>query len=100
MTFTADTGATKTIISDRVYNKIDPINRPELAKTSCLTGAGGTPISEMGKAVFSIHLGPVTLRKEVIVAEIEDEGLLGIDVLQNDDSGPADLLLTKGIMIL
>jgi len=32
----------------------------------------------------------------LIVAEIQDEGLLGIDILQNDVMGPADLLLTKG----
>ncbi|KAH3860129.1 hypothetical protein DPMN_023020 [Dreissena polymorpha] len=32
LTFTADTGATRTIISDRIYNKIDPKKRPELRK--------------------------------------------------------------------
>lgn len=98
--FTADTGATKTIISDRVYNKLDPAYRPTLIKTSCLVGAGGTPINEKGKAIFDIQIGPVSLQKEIIVAEIEDECLLGIDILQNDDGGPADLLLTKGVIVL
>ncbi|KAH3706540.1 hypothetical protein DPMN_065927 [Dreissena polymorpha] len=38
--------------------------------------------------------------KELIVAEIEDDVLLGIDILQNDDGGPADILLSKGVIVL
>ncbi len=74
VTFTTDTGATRTIISDRIYNKLDPVNKPSLIKTACLTGAGGQPLREMGKATFNVQLGPITLTREVIVAEIEDEG--------------------------
>lgn len=89
LTFTADTGATRTIISDRIYNKIDPKKRPELRKTACLTGAGGTRLKEYGKANFNIILGDISLTREIIVAEIEDDALLGIDILQNDEGGPA-----------
>ena len=32
------------------------------------------------------------------MAEIDDDGLLGIDVLQNGDGGPADLLLSKRML--
>ncbi|KAL3890178.1 hypothetical protein ACJMK2_002470 [Sinanodonta woodiana] len=80
--FTADTGATKTIIADTVYNQIPEEKRPLLKKSVTLAGAGGT------------------LLKEVIVAEIEDEGLLGIDILQNENDGPADILLSKGVIKL
>ncbi|KAL3858837.1 hypothetical protein ACJMK2_009088 [Sinanodonta woodiana] len=83
--FTADTGATKTIIADRVYNQIPEEKHTLLKKSVTLAGAGGTLLKELGK---------------VIVAEIEDEGLLGIDILQNENDGPADILLSKGVIKL
>ena len=35
---------------------------------------------------------------ELIVADIEDDALIGIDILQNHKEGPADLLLSEGII--
>jgi hypothetical protein len=35
----------------------------------------------LGKAIFQIQLGPESILEEVIVAEIEDEALLGLDIL-------------------
>ena len=43
-------------------------------------------------------MGPIKLEIEAIVAEIEDEGLLGVDVLQNGNAGPSDLLMSKGVL--
>ena len=40
----------------------------------------------------------VNLQIEAIVAEIDDDALLGIDVLQNQYNGPTDLLMSKGIL--
>ena len=34
------------------------------------------------------------------MAEIDDDGLLGIDVLQNGIEGPMDLLMSKGVLII
>ena len=34
------------------------------------------------------------------MADIEDDGLLGVDVLQNGKDGPTDLLLTKGVLMI
>ncbi|KAL3882972.1 hypothetical protein ACJMK2_029273 [Sinanodonta woodiana] len=98
--FTADTGATKTIIADRVYNQIPEEKRPLLTKSVTLAGAGGTLLKELRKAKFHLELGPLLLDMEVIVAKIEDEGLLGIDILQNENDGPADILLSKGVIKL
>ena len=42
-----------------------------------------------------MEMRPVKLEIEAIVAEIEDEGLLGVDVLQNGNAGPPDLLMSK-----
>ena len=91
--FTADTGASKTIISNRVFESLKPEDRPELAKNAKLVGAsGGVSIKEWGKGTFSIKLGSVQMEIEAIVAEIDDDGLLGVDILQNGGNGPADLL--------
>ncbi|KAK3597647.1 hypothetical protein CHS0354_040016 [Potamilus streckersoni] len=98
--FTADTGATKTIIAVRVYNQIPEEKHPPLKKSVTLAGAGGTLLKELGKAMFHLELGPLKLDREIIVTEIEDEGLLGIDILQNENDGPADILLSKGIIKL
>ncbi|KAJ8309917.1 hypothetical protein KUTeg_011782 [Tegillarca granosa] len=50
-----------------------------------LTGACGTPLTEWGKAQFDIKLNNVKFKQEIIVAQIEDEGLFGMDILQNSD---------------
>ncbi|KAH3871667.1 hypothetical protein DPMN_034878 [Dreissena polymorpha] len=44
-------------------------------------------------------LGDISLTREIIVAEIEDDALLGIDILQNDEGGPANLLLSRGVIL-
>ena len=61
-------------------------------------GAGGVSIRELGKGTFTLQLGPVSMQTEAIVAEIDDDGLLGVDVLQNGKGGPTDLLMSKGVL--
>ena len=39
---------------------------------------------------FVIKLGPVKMEIEATEAEIDDDGLLGVDILQNSKNGPAD----------
>ena len=53
--FTTDTGASKTIIS-RLYDSMEPGDRPALVKTSKLVGASGVSIKGRGKGTFSIKL--------------------------------------------
>ena len=96
--FTTDTGASKTIISKRIYESMKTGDRPELSKSTKLVGAGGTEIIGQGKGRFQIKLGPIQLDIDAIVADIDDDGLLGVDVLQNGVGGPTDLLLSKGVL--
>ena len=96
--YTADTGASKTVLSKRVYDSMRPEDKPPLSKSSKLVGAGGTYINEIGKGNFKLQLGPVCVQTEAIVAKIDDDGLLGIDVLQNRHDGPTDLMMSKGIL--
>ena len=96
--FTADTGASKTTVSSRVFDSMRPKDKPELVKTAKLVGASGSPIKEKGEAIFTLQLGTAKLQVEAVVADIEDDGLLGVDVLQNGEDGPMDLWLSKGVM--
>ncbi|CAG2200883.1 unnamed protein product [Mytilus edulis] len=98
--YTVDTGASRTVLSTKIFNQLNTGNKFTLSKSSSLAGAGGTPIKELGKATFSLKLGALELEKELVIAEIEDECLLGMDILQNDPSGPADVILSRGIIIL
>jgi hypothetical protein len=47
-------------------------------------------------------MGSLSLQQEMVVADIEDDCLLGIDVLQNGNGGggPADMMLSKGFIKL
>ena len=51
--FTTDTGASKTIISNRVFESLKPDDRPELEKTSKLVGASGVSIKKEER-VYSV----------------------------------------------
>ena len=42
----------------------------------------------------------MSIEVEAIVADIDDDWLLGVDLLQNGTEGPSDLLLSKGILLI
>ena len=100
--FTVDTGATRTIVSERVYSEIPSIYKPEITqqRKGRMSCADGRPLNFIGRAKFKIELESLCLEKELFVADIEDDVLLGIDILQRGTEGPADILLGDGIMIL
>ena len=56
------------------------------------------PLYLKWEKVTTIQLGPVSVQTEAIVAEVDDDGLLGVDVLQNRKDGPTDLLMSKGVL--
>ena len=98
--FTVDTGATITMMSHDVYERIPENHRPPLDKCSSPATADGRLMKAYGSAVFEMDLGPLMLDKTIAVAKLADEVLLGADVLQFDPGGPADLILSQGVMIL
>ena len=98
--FTADTGASRTVLSTRLYERLGPHERPSLERSICLKGASGAPLKERGKANFTLRLGTLEIIVDAIVAEIEDDALLGYDVLNGSEKGPADILLSKNKIVL
>ena len=100
--FTVDTGATLTVVSNCTYNSIPKEKRPRLEKTASkkLANADGKPINYSGHAMFCLFLGQLNVNALVTVADIEDDVLLGADILMGDPSGPADILLSEGRMVL
>ena len=60
----------------------------------------GNPWLNWEKEVFTFKLGKLTLDSEVSIAEIEDDALLGLDILMKGEGGPDDIKLTDGIILL
>jgi hypothetical protein len=100
---TVDTGATTTLISNEVYNKIPDEIKPavvQLLTRTHITTADGAELKHRGVAMFDLCLGPVAMKKSFLIADIKDDVLLGADVIQKDVRGPADILLSEGKMLL
>ena len=96
MLFNIDTGATCTVISDRFYSSIPEDERPTLTRCTETTGASGQSLSIQGSATFDIELGSgQKFSSEIMVANIEDDGLLGHDLLRQ---GRAAILCNKNIL--
>ena len=96
MLFNIDTGAACTVISDRVYSSIPEEERPILTRCTETTGASGQSLSIQGSATFDIKLGSgQKFSSEIMVANIEDGGLLGHDLLRQ---GRAAILYNKNIL--
>lgn len=73
----ADTGTSKTVVSSRYYNKLNPHKRPTLQNQTFLKDHEGAPLSELGKGLFNLKMGSLGLEQEVIVADIEYDCLPG-----------------------
>ncbi len=55
--------------------------------------AGGTPLPEFGRGTMCIQIGAFTKEIEIIVGDIKDDLLLGMDI------GTMDVLTSTGIVI-
>ena len=78
-----DTGCTVTIISTKVFEKIHPDERPELQPyEKNLLSADDSLIKVQGQTKFNIQLGEKLIQHPCLVANISNEGLLGMDFLQ------------------
>ena len=98
--FTVDTGASTTLVSRAVYNELPDVRKPTLkATTRSIKTADGTNLHCDGCGSFDLMIGPVPVSREFMVADIQDDVLLGADILQKDPEGPVDLILSEDRMI-
>jgi len=84
--FVIDTGACATIISTALFNKIADNLRPELQPVDSsirLEVADNGLLSIDGVASVEIHIGKDVFQWDVFVANIREDGLLGLDFLHN-----------------
>ena len=75
-------------------------SHPQLKQSARLVGANGVSIKDAGEAIMDLELGPLILSEKVIVTEIEDEALLGYDILKGRHGEPADILLSSNKILL
>ena len=82
-----DTGATITILSTRIFRELRQNDTELLRDTNVqLKQADGTPITVLGSVTLQMKMGQSVHSTEFIVAEIQNDGILGMDVLLNAGS--------------
>ena len=96
--FTIDTGASRTILSKSVFDGLE--TKPELHPTTGILNACGREVRVFGEAKFTLILGDFLADQHIIVADIDDDCLLGVDVLYAEQNMPAEILLSEGILKL
>lgn len=79
-----DTGATLSILGDRIFEKIKKAGHWCLEPVAQnIVGADGTPLEVKGKGNFRIQLGEYKFECTAVVANIKADGILGLDFLKS-----------------
>ena len=82
-----DTGAARSVLSFKVYNSLPASVKFSLSsENSAIALANGQQAKTYGVGHVVMRLGNSEFQMHVIVAEIEDEGILGMDFLSQVDS--------------
>ena len=83
MTALIDSGATATMISDTVYNKLPQQKRPLLKPVECrMVAANGKDVTTIGLAEFTLSFNGKLFHLSAIVAKINTEVVIGLDFMQ------------------
>ena len=82
-----DTGTARSILSFKSYNSLPASAKFSLSSAnSAIALADGQQAKTHGLGHVVVHLGTKEFEMHVIVAEVEDEGILGMDFLSQVDS--------------
>ena len=81
------------MVSSRAFQKIERENRPPIDKQAsvALEQANGTPLTTMGTSSVEMKLGTSIIHMEVIIADIKDDVLVGMDI-----GDEVDILTSQG----
>ncbi|CAG2213721.1 unnamed protein product [Mytilus edulis] len=83
--FLIDTGATVSLVSDTLFEKLKSRDRPSVRQvTQEIIAANGESLKIIGKALFSLKLGSFHTVIEGVIAGLSVEGILGLDFLQTN----------------
>ena len=78
------TGARRTLISKKKFEEVTQRSLKDLKlEGKNLNTAKGMPLSRQGTVNAHVHMGPVEVKHEISVAEINDEGIIGADFLRS-----------------
>ena len=96
-TFTVDTGASATILSTAILAEIPAERRPKIdtKKRPHFIGPTGSAIEILGKVKMKMTIGELEINREVSVANLHDECLLGADILLGLAEGPFDFFRSE-----
>eukprot|EP00057_Strongylocentrotus_purpuratus_P027863 XP_011682337.1 PREDICTED: uncharacterized protein LOC105446785 isoform X2 [Strongylocentrotus purpuratus] len=82
VSFLIDTGAMSTIMSQTFYNRIRKDEETDLQCTNIkLQQADGAPVRVFGTTTMNMQIGQAYLSTKFLVANIQNDGILGMDVL-------------------
>ena len=97
LTYTVDTGASATILSTAILAEIPAERRPKIdtEKRPRFIGPTGSAIEILGKVKVKMTIGELEINREVSVANLHDECLLGADILLGLEEGPFDFFLSE-----
>ena len=83
ITALVDSGATATLISETVYNKLPFKKRPMLSPVGCrMVAANGNDVPTIGVGEFTLSFSGKQFKLPAIVADINAEVILGLDCMQ------------------
>ena len=99
--YTVDTGASATLLSRQIYYEIPIEKRPNLVTENCsrFMGPSGDSIPVLGRATMDFKIGDINISKRVTVADIQDDCLLGADILLGLEEGPFDFHLSENRLV-
>ena len=82
-----DTGAARSMFSSKIYNSLSANAKFSLnSANSAIALADGQKAKTHGLGHVAVRLGTKEFQMHVIVADVEDEGILGMDFLSQADS--------------
>ena len=99
VTFLVDTGANITLMPQRVVNFEDHLVHPV---NFDIYQANGDPLPVIGQIVSEITLGPLRVSCNIVVVDIHDDAILGIDFLMQHDCKldlPSQQLSIQGTIV-
>jgi hypothetical protein len=81
--FLVDTGATISLVSNKIFYALDKSKRPEVRQLrQTIVTANGTNLSSIGQSLFNLKMGNQQCGIEAVIADLAIDGILGLDFVQ------------------